>query len=95
MFKEYAVGNSLSGLAKLIGRIEKDFPKVETASEEMLRFKADLLPDIVEGNHTWTIRYKPGVIRWPCNSESSLRNELGVFFPDPDDNNNWVQFGVV
>src|SRR3989344_8368020 len=99
MFKEYILGRNYhqrsENVGSIVQKIERDFPGVNTANtrietdfESFLRFKADLLLDIVEGGHTWTIRYKPGVIRWPASQTVSQKpNRIAVYFPDPESDN--------
>ena len=105
MFKEYTLGRKYDkGSNSLVRRIRADFPGVDrspinhptlpaeitTAPEGYLRFKPDLLYDLVEGEHTWTIRYKPNIIRWPCGDIEL--NRLDVLFQwEPTEN--WKVIG--
>lgn len=94
MFKEYKLGKNYhlrsdKGQGSIVQRLEKEFSNLnkdgsrglKTEPEGFLRFKLDLLYDLVEGEHTWTIRYKPNVIRWPYNDTLPLEpNRLSVLF---------------
>tara|TARA_Y100000310_G_scaffold317795_1_gene371078 strand:+ start:4161 stop:4673 length:513 start_codon:yes stop_codon:yes gene_type:complete len=93
MFKEYQLGETLNDLNIARIQIKKDFEGTDIKSEDILRFKVDLLYDLVEGIHTWTVRYKPDVIRWPCNRHYSQRNLLPASVPGED--NELYEVGTV
>ena len=91
MFKEYTLGRKYTtrsdqGQGSIVQRIQRDFPEIEweqVDSKHFLEFKLGLFSDLVEGNHTWTVRYKPGVVRWPYNSyNKESHNRLPFCFSE-------------
>lgn len=93
MFKEYRLGKRKQTIDAAVQLILADFGEVAHKADDMLRFKYDLLPELVEGRHKWTIRYKPAGFRYPCSTGDD-KNELPVCI-DPDENGNWEQIGKV
>ncbi|MBU2638044.1 MAG: hypothetical protein KJ955_03660 [Nanoarchaeota archaeon] len=93
MFKEYRLGKRQQTIDAAVQQIIADFGEVVHSAEEMLRFKYDLVPELVEGRHKWTIRYKPNGFRHPC-SNTYEKNVLPVCI-DPDENGNWETIGHV
>src|SRR3989338_5826340 len=87
MFKEYAVG----ALEGTIQEVARDFQGIEHAYEDSIRFRRQLIQYFE--SHTWTIRFKPNVIRWPWNKKGNLRNRLSVSIPDQS--GEWVVVGAV
>lgn len=93
MFKEYLIGDGIDDIEKVIGQLSADFEKAELKSDPMIRFKYELVPELVEGRHTWTMRYKPNGVRYPF-SKNVFRNLLPVCI-DPEENGTWVPIGHV
>ncbi|HII15439.1 MAG TPA: hypothetical protein HA362_03930 [Nanoarchaeota archaeon] len=93
MFREYRLGATKNSIDRAVARILADFGDVVNHGEEMLRFAYDLLPELVEGRHTWTIRYKPGGFRYPM-SAGDKKNVLPVCI-DPDNDGNWERIGAL
>lgn len=92
MFKEYRLGSELNDLANVLDEFNKDFPGLDWREEEILRFNENLLPDLVEGIHSWTIRYTPNAAKFPL-SKLSERNMLYACLPDEE--GNWLDVGTV
>lgn len=91
MFNEYSLGKSLTDLGAAVSKIARDFEGVDLADENVVRFRRELIPYIE--SHTWTIRFKPNVIRWPCNKFGSPRNKLYVHVPNEE--GEWINAGII
>ena len=81
MYKEYKIGD----VSDLVPELKEDFPEAQLKGDDILRLHSEFFEGFSEGSKLLTVRFKPGFIRYPCNSEMNEKNRLGLYETKPDD----------